>query len=41
MNDYMVCRHLEQAGGAGLEVDPTKIVWTPYILEKDVANYRN
>ena len=26
-------RHLLEAGSGGLEVDPTKIIWTPYILE--------
>ena len=30
-----------QVGSAGCEVDPTKIVWTPYNAEKDYEKYRN
>lgn len=29
-----------QAGGPGLVVDPSKIVWTPYNSERDYANYK-
>lgn len=25
----------------GMQVDPQKIVWTPYNAERDYANYRN
>lgn len=35
------CRHLKQAGSAGLVVDPSKIVWTPYNSEREMAAYRN
>lgn len=34
-------RHLAKAGSPGLEVDPSKIVWTPYNAERDYQNYRN
>eukprot|EP00798_Chlamydomonas_sp_ICE-L_P023144 gene23144-30348_t len=33
-------KHLKQAGGPGLVVDPSKIVWTPYNAERDYANYK-
>ena len=31
----LVEKHLKQAGGAGLVVDPARIVWTPYNAERD------
>ncbi|KAK9839708.1 hypothetical protein WJX81_007330 [Elliptochloris bilobata] len=34
-------RHLRSAGSPGLEVDPSKIVWTPYSAEREYAMYRN
>ncbi len=36
----LVCRNLKEAGSAGLAVDPSKIVWTPYHAEREYANYR-
>lgn len=39
--DAMSNRHLAKAGSPGLEVDPSKIVWTPYNAERDYQNYRN
>ncbi len=35
----LVEKHLKAAGGPGLVVDPTKIVWTPYNPERDYANF--
>lgn len=32
---------LLQAGGPGLEVDPAKIVWTPYNAEREYAKLRD
>lgn len=32
---------LKKAGGPGMVVDPTKIVWTPYNAERDYANVKN
>eukprot|EP00884_Botryococcus_braunii_P019696 jgi/Botrbrau1/640/Bobra.0161s0029.1 len=32
---------LKNAGSAGLQVDPSKIVWTPFNAEREYANYRN
>ena len=37
----MACRHLKRAGGVGLEVDPDKIVWTPYNAEREYQSFRN
>lgn len=36
-----MCRHLKMAGSAGLQVDPSKIVWTPYNAEREYASFRN
>jgi len=33
-------RQLKAAGGPGLVVDPSKIVWTPYNAEREYANQR-
>lgn len=33
-------RHLKRAGGAGLVVDPGKIVWTPYNAEREYQSFR-
>lgn len=33
-------KHLKAAGSAGMVVDPTKIVWTPYNAERDYANFK-
>jgi hypothetical protein len=35
------CSILKKAGSPGLQVDPSKIVWTPYNAEREYANYRN
>ncbi|GFR41961.1 hypothetical protein Agub_g2758 [Astrephomene gubernaculifera] len=35
----LVEKHLKAAGGPGLVVDPSKIVWTPYNAERDYANF--
>ena len=44
---YVICaapelieKHLKAAGSAGVEVDPTKLIWTPYNAEKEYANFR-
>uniref|UniRef100_A0A7S0RE57 Histone acetyltransferase n=1 Tax=Chlamydomonas leiostraca TaxID=1034604 RepID=A0A7S0RE57_9CHLO len=36
----VVAHHLKAAGGAGLRVDPTLIVWTPYNAEREYANLK-
>ncbi len=36
----LLSRNLKEAGSAGLAVDPSKIVWTPYHAEREYANYR-
>ncbi|GIL77107.1 hypothetical protein Vretimale_3121 [Volvox reticuliferus] len=36
---HLIEKHLKAAGGPGLVVDPTKIVWTPYNAERDYANF--
>ncbi|DBA83233.1 TPA: nucleoside triphosphate pyrophosphohydrolase ham1 [Trebouxia sp. C0005] len=36
----LIERNLKEAGSAGLAVDPSKIVWTPYHAEREYANYR-
>eukprot|EP00891_Asterochloris_glomerata_P001111 jgi/Astpho2/1111/e_gw1.00020.9.1_t len=33
-------KHMKEAGSAGLQVDPTKIVWTPYNAERELKEYR-
>eukprot|EP00873_Tetraselmis_striata_P022574 jgi/Tetstr1/442838/TSEL_003215.t1 len=33
-------KHLKEAGSAGVVVDPSKIIWTPYNAEKEYATYR-
>ena len=35
------CRHLRAAGSPGLVVDPGRIVWSPYAIERDLANFRH
>ncbi len=41
LNSIMLLfRNLKEAGSAGLAVDPSKIVWTPYHAEREYANYR-
>jgi hypothetical protein len=35
------CRILEKAGSPGLQVDPSKIVWTPFNAEREYASIRN
>ena len=35
----VVERYLKQAGGPGLEVDPSKIVWQPYNFERDYRDH--
>ena len=44
---YVICaapelieKHLKAAGSPGVEVDPTKLIWTPYNAEKEYANFR-
>ncbi|KAK9810626.1 hypothetical protein WJX73_005768 [Symbiochloris irregularis] len=37
----IIARHLKMAGSAGLKVDPSKIVWTPYNAEREYASFRN
>ena len=34
------CRNLKEAGSAGLAVDPSRIVWTPYHAEREYQNYK-
>lgn len=36
----LIDQKLKEAGGPGLTVDPSKIIWTPYNAEKEYANYR-
>ncbi|GLI59568.1 hypothetical protein VaNZ11_001474 [Volvox africanus] len=36
---WLIEKHLKAAGGPGLAVDPSKIVWTPYNAERDYANF--
>ena len=43
LQDYQAAyaaRDLKAAGSAGVEVDPTKLIWTPYNAEKEYANFR-
>lgn len=35
-----VTAHLAACGSPGVEVDPTRLVWTPYNSERDYAGYR-
>ncbi|KAG2439926.1 hypothetical protein HXX76_004045 [Chlamydomonas incerta] len=35
----LIEKHLKAAGGPGLVVDPSKIVWTPYNAERDYADF--
>ncbi|KAL6778168.1 hypothetical protein ACKKBG_A17185 [Auxenochlorella protothecoides x Auxenochlorella symbiontica] len=37
---HVIDAHLRKAGGAGLEVDPTKIIFTPYNAERDYNGAR-
>jgi len=36
----VIDKHLRDAGSAGVEVDPSKIIWTPYNAERDYASFR-
>ncbi|GAB4822189.1 hypothetical protein N2152v2_009235 [Parachlorella kessleri] len=36
---HVIEAHLRKIGSAGLEVDPTKIVWTPFNAERDYQNF--
>lgn len=36
----LIERNLKEAGSAGLSVDPSKIVWTPYHADREYQNYR-
>lgn len=36
----IVEKYLKQAGGPGLEVDPSKIVWQPYNYERDYRDMK-
>lgn len=35
-----VQKHLAAAGSAGVEVDPAKLIWTPYNAERDYQGFR-
>ncbi len=44
---YVICaapelieKHLKAAGSPGVEVDPSKLIWTPYNAEKEYANFK-
>jgi histone acetyltransferase MYST1 len=44
---YVICaaeelidKHLKAAGSPGVEVDPAKLIWTPYNAEKEYANFK-
>jgi len=44
---YVICaapeiieKHLKEAGSPGVEVDPSKLIWTPYNAEKEYQNFR-
>lgn len=35
-----VAAHLAACGSPGVEVDPSRLIWTPYNAERDYAGYR-
>ena len=38
---HIIEAHLRKCGSPGLQVDPTKIVWTPYDAKAEYAKIRN
>ena len=37
----MIEKHLKAAGSPGVEVDLSKLIWTPYNAEKEYANFKD
>ena len=38
--EELIEKHLKAAGSPGVEVDPAKLIWTPYNAEKEYANFK-